>query len=127
MIGTVPDVRPYLAAATVVVVPLLVGGGTRIKIFEALAMERAVVSTTLGAEGLPVTSGRHLLLADDPAEFAQSVVRLLNDPTTRGDLGRAGRELVETGYTAEGVARQFQEICDRVVVLHKPVCNIVSD
>jgi glycosyltransferase involved in cell wall biosynthesis len=109
--GTVPDVRPYLAGASVVVVPLLVGGGTRIKIFEALSMEKAVVSTSLGAEGLPVEPGRHLLLADGPAGFARSVLTLLDDPHQAARLGHAGRELVLQSYGAEKIARQFERIC----------------
>src|SRR5262249_61814155 len=75
--GTVPDVRPYLERAALVVVPLRVGGGTRLKIFEAMAMEKAIVSTHIGAEGLPVRGGEELLLADDPPSFAAAVVRLL--------------------------------------------------
>src|SRR5207237_3262310 len=72
--GRVDDVRPYLQQAAVYVVPLRIGGGTRLKIFEAMAMGRAVVSTTVGAEGLAVTDGQHLLLADGPANFARAVV-----------------------------------------------------
>src|SRR5207249_9321009 len=93
VVGTVPDVRPYLAAASVVVVPLLVGGGTRIKIFEAMAMGKAVVSTRIGAEGLPVNSGEHLLLADSPVDFADAVLQLLNDDAERGRIGQAASRL----------------------------------
>src|SRR6478736_2110447 len=67
--GTVADVRPYVAEAAVYVVPLRVGGGTRLKIFEALAMGKAVVSTSVGAEGLPMTPGQHFLQADSPEDF----------------------------------------------------------
>ena len=81
--GRVDDVRPYLATSTVNVVPLRIGGGTRLKIFEAMAAGRAVVSTSIGAEGLPTENGRHLLLADDPTAFARSVVTLLRDAETR--------------------------------------------
>jgi len=81
--GTVPSVTSYLRDATVVVVPLRVGGGTRLKIFEAMAMGKALVSTTIGAEGLDVMHGRDLLLADDPSSFAQCVIRLLRDPELR--------------------------------------------
>ena len=72
--GRVDDVRPHIAAGAVYVVPLRIGGGTRLKIFEAMAMGKAVVSTTIGAEGLPVTPGRDVLIADDPRAFAQAVV-----------------------------------------------------
>lgn len=109
--GTVPDVRPYLAEAAVVVVPLLVGGGTRIKIFEAMAMGKAVVSTTIGAEGLPVDPGEHLLLADDPADLASAVLGLLADPSRRGALGASAHRLVVDRFGTEPIARQFERIC----------------
>jgi sugar transferase (PEP-CTERM/EpsH1 system associated) len=115
VVGTVADVRPYLAEAAVVVVPLLVGGGTRIKIFEALAMEKAVVSTALGAEGLDLTPGEHVLLADGPSRFAHAVCGLLEDADRRARLGAAGRRLVAAHYSAETVARQFDDVCRRAV------------
>jgi sugar transferase (PEP-CTERM/EpsH1 system associated) len=96
--GFVDDPRPYIADAVVYVVPLRMGGGTRFKILEALAMGKAVVSTTLGAEGFPVTHGKELLLADEPGEFAQTVVALLNAPEKREALGQAGRAFVEARY-----------------------------
>ncbi|MBN1977682.1 MAG: glycosyltransferase [Anaerolineae bacterium] len=96
--GFVDDPRPYIADAAVYVVPLRMGGGTRFKVLEALAMGRAVVSTTLGAEGFPVTHGQELLLADEPGEFAQAVVSLLNAPEKREALGQAGRAFVEARY-----------------------------
>ncbi|MBN1811371.1 MAG: glycosyltransferase [Anaerolineae bacterium] len=94
----VEDTRPYIANAAVYVVPLRLGGGTRFKILEALAMGKAVVSTTLGAEGFPVTHGQELLLADKPEDFAQAVVSLLNVPQKRESLGQAGRAFVEARY-----------------------------
>jgi glycosyltransferase involved in cell wall biosynthesis len=113
--GTVPDVRPYLAEAAVVVVPLLVGGGTRIKIFEAMAMARPVVSTTLGAEGLPVVPGEHLVVEDEPKRFAAAVSQLLRDGSMASSLGERARALVCCNYTAETVAAQFDTICRRTV------------
>jgi polysaccharide biosynthesis protein PslH len=95
----VAETQPYLAAAAVAIAPLRVGGGTRIKILEALAMGKAVVTTELGCEGLDVTSGEHLLVADDPAEFADAVIRLLRDDARRARLGAAGRALVERQYS----------------------------
>ena len=71
--GRVEDVRPYLGRAEVVIVPLRIGSGTRIKIFEAMAMAKPVVSTTIGAEGLPVTSGENVVLADTPEAFAELI------------------------------------------------------
>jgi polysaccharide biosynthesis protein PslH len=106
--GRVEDVRPYMADAAVYVVPLRVGGGTRLKIFEALAMAKAVVSTTVGAEGLPLVPGRHFLAADAPAAFADAVVALLRDPARRRALGAAGRRLVEQRYSWPQVAREFE-------------------
>lgn len=109
--ANVPDVRPHLADASVVVVPLLVGGGTRLKIFEAMAMEKAVVSTPLGAEGLPVQPGRHIELAEQPEDFAAAVVHLLTDDARRRRLGREALAHVTEHYSAESVARQFERIC----------------
>ncbi len=109
--GTVEDVRPYLDEAEVSVVPLRAGSGTRLKIFEALAMGHAVVSTTVGAEGLALTPGRDVVLADDPEEFARAVVFLLTNPHERKAIGDAGRQLVETHYSWERVATDFERTC----------------
>ena len=111
IVGTVPDVRPYLADAAVVVVPLLVGGGTRMKIYEAMAMRRPVVSTTLGAEGLAVEPDRHIVLADAPSDFAAATVALLDDHANADRLASAGHELVTSRFSSEAVARQFESIC----------------
>jgi polysaccharide biosynthesis protein PslH len=108
--GVVDDIRPYLGKAAVCVVPLRSGSGTRIKIFEAMAMGKAVVSTTMGAEGLPVRHGENIILADDPADFAQHVVRLFRDPARRAELGRAARQLVEQSYSWSSVAVTFDQI-----------------
>ncbi len=115
VIGTVLDVRPYLAEAAAVVVPLRIGGGTRLKIFEAMAAGKAVVSSTVGCEGLPVTPGRHLLVEDDPGAFAAAVTRLLASPNERAGLENAARRLVAEQYGSEQVARQFDQICRDVV------------
>ncbi|MBO0699469.1 MAG: glycosyltransferase, partial [Zavarzinella sp.] len=115
VLGGVPDVRPHLAEAAVVVVPLLVGGGTRLKIYEAMAMGRAVVSTTIGAEGLPVVPGEHYLRADDPVGFAAAVGELLGARDTRDRIGRAADAFVRERYGSEQVARQFEAICQAVV------------
>ena len=105
--GWVDDIRPYLGQGAVCVVPLRIGSGTRLKIFEAMAMAKAVVSTTVGAEGLPVHHGRDVMLADSPDDFAQSVVQLLQHATMRRSLGLAARELVEGRYSWASVAREF--------------------
>ncbi len=97
--GGVPDVKPYLAAASVAIAPLLIGSGTRLKILEAFAMGKAVVSTSLGCEGLAVVPGKHLLVADQPEVLAQSIVDLLRDEEQRTTLGNAGRMLAESTYS----------------------------
>ena len=112
--GTVEDVRPYIDRAAVYVVPLRIGGGTRIKIFEAMSMAKAVVSTTIGAEGLPVTDGRDIVLEDRPERFAEKVVALLRTPEERRRLGDAARTLVVEHYTWDVAARRFAEICESV-------------
>lgn len=109
--GNVPDVRPYLEDAAVMIAPLLVGGGTRLKIVEAMAAARAMVSTSLGAEGLPVEHGKHLILADDADSFAREVVALLNDPARAQAMGATARGHMCDNYSAETVARQFERIC----------------
>jgi len=116
--GTVADVRPYVAEAAVYIVPLRIGGGTRLKIFEALAMGKAVVSTGVGAEGLPIVPGQHFLQAETPADFAQAVIGLLKDTGRRRSLGAAGRRLVEDGYSWTQVTRQFEGHCEEVVARH---------
>jgi len=96
--GWVEDTRPYIAGAAVYVAPLRMGGGTRLKLLEAMAMGKAVVATRLGAEGFPVTNGQELLLADTPEAFADAVVALLQNPDRRTSLGQAARRFVQTGY-----------------------------
>ena len=105
--GRVDDVRPHVRGGAVYVVPLRIGGGTRLKIFEAMAMGKAVVSTSVGAEGLPVTDGEHVLLADEPRRFAQSVVRLLRDTGRRRELERAARTLVVDHYDWAAAGREL--------------------
>jgi len=118
--GTVPDVRPFLVRSQVFVTPLRVGGGSRLKILEALALKRAVVSTTVGAEGLDVEPGRHLLVADEPAEFAEAVSRLLGDPELRRRLGESGRELVEERYDWDRLAALQAEFWRREIYRAAP-------
>jgi glycosyltransferase involved in cell wall biosynthesis len=115
--GRVDDVRPYLARGAVSVVPLRIGGGTRLKIFEAMSMGKAVVSTSVGAEGLPVSNGVQFLLADDAATFAECTVTLLCSPTKRGKLGTAARNLVEQKYSWTAVAKDFASALENVVKL----------
>jgi polysaccharide biosynthesis protein PslH len=102
--GRVDDVRKYSAPATVYIVPLRIGGGSRLKILEALAMQKAVVSTTIGAEGLDVKDGEDIVLADSPEEFATKVVELFDRPAFRTRLGEAGRDMVLKKYDWRTVA-----------------------
>jgi glycosyltransferase involved in cell wall biosynthesis len=107
--GRVLSVVEHLRAAAVVVVPLRVGGGTRLKIYEAMAVGKAVVSTSVGAEGLDVHHGRDMILADSPVEFAESVITLLRDPDLRSRQGRAAAE-VAANYGWPRIARKFGEV-----------------
>ncbi len=109
--GTVPDVRPFLEAASIVVVPLRIGGGTRIKIYEAMGMERAVVSTTIGAEGLDVVDGEHILLADVPQSFADAVIALLRAPERAEQIGQRAASHVRAHFGWAAVAEQFADSC----------------
>lgn len=118
--GWVEDVRPYLAQGATCIVPLRIGGGTRLKIFEAMAMAKAVISTTVGAEGLPVQSGKDCLLADTPDDFAQSVIRLLRDPDLRWRLGTAARKLVQENYSWGTVAENFARTLEDCVISNRP-------
>ena len=106
--GRVDDVRPHVAAGDVYVVPLRIGGGTRLKIFEAMSMGKAVVSTTIGAEGLPVTQGKNIVIADQPAEFAEAVVRLVRDQAARQQIEAAARRLVVDHYYWSAFAKDFE-------------------
>jgi len=106
--GRVEDVRPFIREAAVYIVPLRIGGGTRLKIFEAMAMGKAVVSTTVGAEGLPVVDDRHLAIADDPQAFADAVIRVLNDNPYRQRLGRSACELVTSRFDWSVVASDLE-------------------
>jgi glycosyltransferase involved in cell wall biosynthesis len=106
----VPDVRPYLWGSTVCIVPLRIGGGTRLKIYEAMAAKIPVVSTTLGAEGLDVRHGEDIFLADSARDFAECCLTLLADPDERVRLAATAREKVATCYSWDVVARKFEAL-----------------
>lgn len=108
--GYVEDVRPYLAGATVYVAPLRVGGGTRLKLLEAMMMRAPIVSTTVGAEGFPVVNNREMILADEPESFAREVLALLNQPNQRKALGAAGRAFAEANYGWDSLVPQLEQI-----------------
>jgi glycosyltransferase involved in cell wall biosynthesis len=109
--GFVQDIRPEMAAADLAVIPLRVGGGTRIKAFEAMAMGLPVVSTSIGVEGLGLEVGTNFLVADTADTFSDAVVTLLEDKLLRQRLASAGRSLLERRFTWDLVAREFEAIC----------------
>jgi glycosyltransferase involved in cell wall biosynthesis len=112
--GYVEDVRSEVASAAVCVVPLHEGGGTRLKILEAMALGTPVVSTSKGAEGLMVTAGQHLLIADEPQVFAQETLRLLQDEILRRNLARNGRQLVEEKYDWRCIGREYVDLVQQM-------------
>ena len=114
--GWVEDIRSCIREAAVYVVPLRVGSGTRLKIFEAMAMGKPIVSTTIGAEGLPVTDGENVIIKDDSRDFAAAVVRLLRDPTARTRIGRAARKTVEERYTWKAAAQEFDSALRKAMI-----------
>jgi glycosyltransferase involved in cell wall biosynthesis len=113
--GTVPDVRPYLAEGSVCVVPLRAGGGTRIKIFEAMAAGLPVVSTSIGAEGLPLEDGTHCYLADEPKPFADRVVQLLKETEAARQMAETAAKLVRDEFGWERVSDIFEQLCQKVM------------
>jgi glycosyltransferase involved in cell wall biosynthesis len=108
--GFVDDVRPFLAGATIYVAPLRVGGGTRLKLLEAMVMGLPIVSTTVGAEGFPVINGQELVLADEPEIFANEVLDLLANPNRRARLGAAGRAFAQASYGWDVLILQLEKI-----------------
>ena len=113
--GAVPETAPYFNAAGIVIAPIRFGGGTRIKILEAFAHRKAVVSTTTGCEGLAVEDGVHLSRADSPREFAAKCLALMTDASKRRALGRAGRELVEIDYSQDVFQRAVRRCVSELV------------
>jgi glycosyltransferase involved in cell wall biosynthesis len=107
--GFVDDVRPYFAKATVFVCPITDGGGTRLKILDALAMNMPVVSTTFAASGLVLVHNKHLLLADNPAAFVQAILQLLRDDTLRQILSSEGRKIVTSMYSWEVIGHSLRQ------------------
>ncbi len=116
--GRVDDVRPYIDRSTVYIVPLRVGGGTRIKIYEAMGMARAVVSTTIGAEGLPVKDGEEIILADEPDRFADEVVRLIGDDAARERLEQSARKAVVERFGWDRATDALVQIMERALSKH---------
>jgi glycosyltransferase involved in cell wall biosynthesis len=105
--GTVPDVRPYLRKAALVVAPLRIGGGSRLKILEAMAMRKPVVSTKVGAEGLCVTAGKNILIAESSDEFVRNCLKALTDMPYSAMLADSGYDLVNSRYRWETIAEKM--------------------
>jgi polysaccharide biosynthesis protein PslH len=124
--GFVTDVRPYVKHASVVVVPLRVGGGTRLKILEALAMSKPLVSTTVGAEGIEAVPDRDLVIADRPEEFADEVVSLLSQTERRQALGAAGYRLVQNQYNWERIVKDLEKIYVQCLEIEQPSVRSVQ-
>lgn len=113
--GFVDDVRPYVRKAAVYVVPLRVGGGTRLKVLDALAQGKAIVSTSVGCEGIGVTHGRDIYIEDDPMRFADRVNTLFDDAEARRLLGTAARELAVSNYGWRAIGADIQRVYEDVV------------
>lgn len=113
--GWVEDIRPFLSSHALYIIPLRIGGGTRIKAYEAMAMGKAVVSTSIGVEGLPVKNGVHVVLADTAQEFADAIIKLLQDDSGRKRIEKTAREFVEKNVSWEKAAEVFADVCREVV------------
>ena len=113
--GRVPEIKPYFAEATVFVVPLRIGSGTRLKILEALAMGKAIVSTSVGAEGLDLKDGEEIFIADEPKAFAEAVIRLLKDPSVRRRIGESGRARVEQDYDWRSISEKLHQLYTKIL------------
>ncbi len=113
--GFVPDLRPHLTAAAVVVVPLRLGGGTRLKIVEAMAMGKAIVSTALGAEGIEAEPGRDMLIADTPEAFSGAVNHLLAEPERAQEIGKSARRLAVERYAWSSSAQSLEIFCRSIL------------
>ena len=112
--GWVQDIRAYIAESSVYIVPIRIGGGTRMKIYEALAMGKAIVSTSLGAEGLVLENEKHITIADEPVEFAEKVIELINNEEKRSFIEDTAAEYVRSScFTWQKVASKFSKICQR--------------
>jgi glycosyltransferase involved in cell wall biosynthesis len=106
--GYVDDVRPYISNACVYVVPLRIGGGTRLKVLDAMAMGKAIVSTSIGCEGIDISPGKNVILADDPRSFSDGTIDVIRNRVKRTNLGIEARKLVETRYSWDGIGRKLQ-------------------
>jgi len=113
--GVVSDIRPFVSRASVYIVPLRIGGGTRLKVLDAMAMKKAIVSTSVGCEGIEVMPGRDIVIEDNPVGFANHVVNLIKNPNLAGSLGENARNLVEKRYNWDIIYRKMHNIYSNFV------------
>ena len=118
VLGKVDNIAPHLKDAALSIVPLRIGGGTRLKILESLAHKTPVVSTTIGAEGLELEHGKHILIADETRSFADSCIRLLEDPARRRQLAEAGYQRISNQYSWDIIESHVQD-CVRAVLTQR--------
>jgi glycosyltransferase involved in cell wall biosynthesis len=116
-LGFIDDVRPHIDEAAVYIVPLRVGGGTRLKILDAMAMGKAIVSTSIGCEGIDVTDGENIIIANTPTEIAQAVVRLFEDREERARLGKNARETAERLYSWEKIYPKLEAVYQQLAAM----------
>jgi glycosyltransferase involved in cell wall biosynthesis len=116
--GFVDDLAPAYAQASVVVVPLMVGGGVVTKILDAMAMSKAIVTTSIANEGIAAVPGRDIVVTDQPGRFAREVIALLRDPERRQRLGRNARRFVEERFSWPGIVERFESICEAMLLGH---------
>lgn len=121
--GRVPDVRPFMEKASLYIVPIRIGGGTRLKIYEAMAMKLPVISTFVGAEGLPVEDGKEIFLRDDPHEFAAAAVKLLKDKFLALNVGERAAKIVREKFGWGNVADDFAALCEKALESRKNECK----
>ena len=114
IVGFVDDLMPHLERASVVVVPLRIGGGTRLKIVEAMAKSKAIVSTRIGAEGIDLQHERDVLLADSPTDLAEQIVRVLSEPELGKRLGQHARVLAEQRYAWSAIVQRLEAFYERL-------------
>jgi glycosyltransferase involved in cell wall biosynthesis len=112
--GTVPDVRPYLWNSRISILPLRIGGGTRMKVYESMAAGVPMISTSVGMEGLASVPGEHIIVADTPDSFAAECVRMLGDAALQRRIADAAFTIVDRECSHEAVARQFEKVLEEV-------------
>jgi polysaccharide biosynthesis protein PslH len=121
--GLISDIHNRISRASICIVPLTEGGGTRLKILEAMALSTPVVSTSIGAEGLEVENEKHLLIADTPDDFADAVIRLLTDETLRARLTNQACSLVEEKYNSEIITTKYLKIIEKIIEPYQSILD----